>query len=61
MPVTTALRAIHFLMPDLLKVRPSLSDAVQLFEGDVISQLPASPPLTLVENLKEWPALRSRR
>ncbi|KAK5188412.1 hypothetical protein LTR92_011531, partial [Exophiala xenobiotica] len=52
-PVTRTLRAFHFLMPDLLKVRTSLSGAVQLLEGDTISQLPVSPPPSLERSLKE--------
>ncbi|KAK5216010.1 hypothetical protein LTR72_010984 [Exophiala xenobiotica] len=52
-PVTRTLRAFHFLMPDLLKVRTSLSGAVQLLEGDTISQLPVSPPCSLERSLKE--------
>jgi DNA ligase-4 len=52
-PVTVALRAFHFLLPALLSVRTSLSDAVQLLEGDVISQLPVSPPSSLEKPLRE--------
>ncbi|KAK5332478.1 hypothetical protein LTR98_011400 [Exophiala xenobiotica] len=52
-PVTRTLRAFHFLMPDLLNVRTSLSGAVQLLEGDTISQLPVSPPSSLERSLKE--------
>ena len=52
-PVTVASRAFYFLMSDLLKVRTSLSDAVQFLEGEVISQLPTSPSLALEGNLRE--------
>ncbi|KAK5243792.1 hypothetical protein LTR11_011634 [Exophiala xenobiotica] len=51
-PVTKALRAFHFLMPDLLQVRTSLSRAVQLLD-DVISHLPVSPPSSLEKSLRE--------
>ncbi|KAK5356244.1 hypothetical protein LTS03_011709, partial [Exophiala xenobiotica] len=52
-PVTRALRAFHFLMPDLLKVRTSLAGAIQLLEGDTISHLPVSPPPSIERPLKE--------
>ncbi|KAK5219359.1 hypothetical protein LTR47_011506 [Exophiala xenobiotica] len=52
-PVATALRAFHFLMPDLLKVRTSLAGAIELLEGDTISHLPVSPPHSIERPLKE--------
>ncbi|KAK5188486.1 hypothetical protein LTR92_011470 [Exophiala xenobiotica] len=52
-PVTRTLWAFHFLMPDLLNVRTLLSSAVQLLEGDTISQLPVSPPPSLERSLKK--------
>ncbi|KAK5356180.1 hypothetical protein LTS03_011737, partial [Exophiala xenobiotica] len=52
-PVTRALRAFHFLMPDLLKVCTSLAGAIQLLEGDTISHLPVSSPPSIERPLKE--------
>lgn len=48
-----ALRQFHFMVPDLLKIRTSLVDALEFLSCDVILQMPQSPTPGMEKQLKE--------
>jgi DNA ligase-4 len=48
-----ALRQFHFLMPDLLKIRTSLIDALELLNYDTIRRMPQFPTPDMEKQLKE--------
>ena len=52
-PESLALREVHFLMPDLLKIRTSLSDAVELLNCDTVRRMPRGPTPGMEKQLKE--------
>jgi DNA ligase-4 len=42
-PTTLILQQFHFLMPDLLKIRTTMVDALELLNCDTIRRMPPCP------------------
>ena len=50
---TVILSQFHFLMPDLLQIRATLADALELLGGDAIRQMPPCPTPDIQKQLKK--------
>ena len=61
-PPTVILKQFHFLMPDLLKIRTTLADALELLDCDTIRQMPLCPMPDIEKQLREsiLPKIRPR-
>lgn len=47
------MRQFHFLMPDLLKIHSSLTDALELLNCDIVRRVPPCPTPVMEKQLKE--------